>query len=75
MAETFKVKRELFLAFRASQISQAKKNPEMIVVDPGDEILCDFCNDFVEDAELTIINTGQSEWLTCDVCLSTRRLA
>lgn len=64
-----KVAREGFLKLRHEQIAAAKEaaGEHDIVVDPGDEVICDYCNDLVEDEFLNVSIDGRT--LLCEKCL------
>lgn len=71
------VKREAFLRDRLEKINEAKRFPDAIVMDPGDDIICDLCNGEVLDEELTIKISGDGhsifdEMLLCKECLNER---
>lgn len=62
-----------FLQRRKDDIEAAKKaaltNPNMIVVDPDDEIICDVCNDLVvDDAVLEGVIWVSSFGVHCSRC-------
>lgn len=56
------VNRELFLQRRAQGVASAKEaaktNPHMIVVDPEDDVICDLCNNEIEDQMLWLNDYG-----------------
>lgn len=65
--------REEFLAARAKQLEWARGNPspiipgmETVVVEPGDDVICDDCNELIEQ-EVHVVNYGSRA--ACEVCL------
>ena len=62
------INRNRFLQLRTIQTNKAKRMAELdksiIVVDAGDEIICDVCNALVEDETLYIEN----DMLLCISC-------
>lgn len=49
-----KVNRQDFIKQRRMAINEAKRFPDLIILDPGDTCVCDFCNTEVVDETLNI---------------------
>jgi hypothetical protein len=61
-----KVDRKEFIAKRNMEIKEAKQsNLFMFVTDPGDLVVCDLCNEDVNDEVLYVDDT----WLFCNKCI------
>jgi formylmethanofuran dehydrogenase subunit E len=60
-----KVKRDLFIKERRRAINEAKRFPDLIIMDPGDLCVCDACNEEVLDELLNI----EDNFLLCEKCL------
>ncbi len=73
----FGVKRELFLKKRAASVAARKAEGDTvemygqkwanIVVDPGDEVICDGCNALIEDKIVLHVNHGSR--VECPACI------
>ena len=59
-----RVKRENFIKERRRAINDAKRFPDLIIVDPGDMCVCDTCNDEVTTEYVNIHDRD----LLCDSC-------
>lgn len=58
------ITREFFLRHRAVMTAKAKQSPVLIVVDAGDEVICDVCNSTVEENPIWVNSYG----LYCYTC-------
>jgi formylmethanofuran dehydrogenase subunit E len=59
------VNREDFLNWRKGTIEEAKKNPDVIVADPEDDIICDSCNAEITDKRVLLTEN----WAWCRNCV------
>lgn len=69
--ETQDWNRSDFLSARRRQTEAAKKVPARtgftrIVIDAGDEIICDFCSDGIDDETIHLVRRGKS--VACNKC-------
>ena len=66
----FAIPRFKFLLLRGKWRVEAQKDPDAIIVDPGNEIVCDVCNGTIEDEIIQPNDWG----VYCNDCLKDRRL-
>ena len=60
-----RVKRDVFIKERRRAINEAKRHPDLIIVDPGDMCVCDTCNVEVLDE---VLNIHDEQDLLCSSC-------
>jgi hypothetical protein len=67
------ISRQVFLENRVKNLAsweEAKKEfgDCVIIVDAGDEIICDFCNDLIDDDTIRLLDTGSH--VLCPKCVA-----
>lgn len=64
------VNRKKFLEERkkhtAAALKEAEGRDDMIVIDAGDDVVCDACNDLIETDLLRVVHGGA--WIVCEKC-------